>query len=161
MNEEQTLFKGSSSGLINLWSYLFGWLLLAGSIAAGILFSVFALILAGIAFLYMAALWLRNRFRVYELTTERIRLQTGILTRKTEELELYRVQDITLIEPLFERIFGVGSIRVVTGDETTPELTIESIRGAARLREELRKCVETCREKKRVRVAEMEGGELH
>lgn len=160
MSEEQTLFNGPSSGIVNLWSYLFGGIVLAGAAAAAIMFSVWFSILAACALIYIAIRSIANRFRIYELTSERIRLKTGILTRRTEEIELYRVQDITLVEPLLERLLGIGTIQIITGDESTPHLSLQSIRGAAQLREDLRKCVETCREQKRVRIAEVEGQDL-
>lgn len=156
MSEEQTLFKGSSSLVIKLGTFVLCAIVFAASVVFAFLISLWLLILAGVALVFLAIQWFLIRCRVYEVTTERIRVTTGILTRRTDELELYRVKDITLIETLTERLLRVGSIRVTTTDVSTPSLEIEAIRGARDLREEMRKSVEACRERKGVRVAELE-----
>ena len=53
-------------------------------------------------------------------------------------------------------MLGLGTIRVTTTDASTPSVEIEVIKGARQLREELRKSVEVCRERKGVRVAELD-----
>jgi uncharacterized membrane protein YdbT with pleckstrin-like domain len=161
MSEETTLFRGSSSMLVNLGAFLLTGLVfvaaivfaiaMANTVASLALWSV-----AAIALIYFLVQWLLIRRRVYEVTTERIRVLTGIVTRRTEEMELYRVQDITLIEPFIQRMFGCGNLHVTTNDASTPYLTLEAIAGARALREQLRKSVEECRDRKRVRVAELE-----
>jgi uncharacterized membrane protein YdbT with pleckstrin-like domain len=159
-SQEQTLFKGSSSPIINLGTFF-----LCGLIAVAAL--VFAFLvpapgryvlegLAVIALIYMLARWLLIKVRIYEVTTERIRITNGLLTRRTDELELYRVKDTTLIEPLFMRLLSLGDIEITTHDVSTPVVRLDAIKGAKALREELRKSIEACREKKRVRMAELE-----
>lgn len=164
-NQEQILFKGSSSSIINLGTFvLCGVIAAACGIFAYILppsimpapLSYLLLGLAVIAVLYMLFRWLLVKVRVYEVTTERIRISNGLVTRRTDELELYRVKDTTLIEPLFLRMFSLGDLEITTHDASTPVLRMEAIRGARALREELRKSVEICRDKKRVRLAEFE-----
>jgi len=138
--EERTVWKGSSSQVINLGTYLlcllFVWLIVP--------------LFIGIW------KWIENRCRVYEITTQRIRITTGVFTKRTEELELYRVRDTSLVEPFLYRLFGAGNIEVVTMDVTTPGLTLEAIKDAAAVREEIRKNVEACRDRKGVRVTEFE-----
>jgi uncharacterized membrane protein YdbT with pleckstrin-like domain len=109
-----------------------------------------------IAAFYALARLLLIRFRQYEVTTERIRMTTGILTRRTDELELYRVKDVTLVEPLAMRLFGCGNIVVTTNDASTPTLELFCLKGARELREQMRQSIEICRDRKRVRVAELE-----
>lgn len=158
--QEQVLFKGSSSAMIN-----FGTFVLCGLIAAASFVFAFLLpppwpfVLAGlgaVALIYMGVRWLFIRVRVYEVTTERLRVTNGIVTRRTDELELYRVKDATLVQPLFLRLFGLGHIEITTHDVSTPLVRMEAIHGARELREDLRKSVETCRDRKRVRLAEFE-----
>src|SRR5215510_13537316 len=140
MDEETTVWQGSSSQALKLHVYilcaLFCWLIVPIFIA-----------------LYQ---WLKVRSRVYEVTTQRIRIRTGIFSKRTDELELYRVKDTTLLEPFWVRLFGLGNIEVTTHDVTTPVVMLEGIPQANWLREELRKNIEICRDKKRVRMAELE-----
>jgi uncharacterized membrane protein YdbT with pleckstrin-like domain len=161
MDEEKVVFHGPSSLVLYLGTFFLGTMVVLGSLAALVFLPQFrwwSLIPAGIALIYMLGVCLVNRCRIYEVTTERIRVRVGILTRRTDDLELYRVQDITFLEPLRQRIFGVGTIVIATNDATTPVLRIEAIPQAPDVREALRKHVEACRERKRVRIAELESG---
>jgi membrane protein YdbS with pleckstrin-like domain len=156
MSEEKILFQGSSSPVINLGTFLLCGIILLASVIFSFIISLWLLLLAGIVLIYAAVQWLLIRCRVYEITTERIRVTNGILTRTTEELELYRVQDTTLVQPLIERLLGLGNIRLTTNDASMPSLEIEAIPGARELREALRQSIEDCRDRKRVRVTELE-----
>ena len=156
MTEEKLLFKGSSSPLIQSGTFFFCVLILAASITFALLQTPWLWILAGVVAVFMLIQWALIKTRVYEATTERLRVRTGLLTRRTDEMELYRVQDLTLIEPFFARMFGLGTIVVTTNDTSTPTIRMEYIRNASGLREELRKSVETCRDRKNVRVTEFE-----
>lgn len=100
--------------------------------------------------------WLQTKMKIYEVTTERIKTTTGIFTKHTEEMELYRVKDTTLIEPFFLRLFHAGTIILTTNDQTTPRLVMDAIPNPSQLREELRKYVELCRQRRGVRIAELE-----
>ena len=97
-----------------------------------------------------------NRCRIFELTTQRIRLTTGIFNKVSEEIELYRVEDIKVVQPFWYRLFGLGSIMLATNDASAPTFTIDAIPNVVELREHLRKSVEQCRDRKRVRLMEME-----
>ena len=48
--------------------------------------------------------YLRISKHTYTLTVQRLRVQQGILFRRTEDLELYRVKDISVDQPLLDRV---------------------------------------------------------
>ncbi len=100
--------------------------------------------------------WISLKFLTYEITTERIKVTKGILSRRTDELELYRVKDTSLIEPFMLRMFGVGNIQAITNDSGTPQLELKGIADAKNIREKLRESIEECRVRKGARVMEME-----
>jgi uncharacterized membrane protein YdbT with pleckstrin-like domain len=160
MSEEQTLFKGSTSPVIILGTIVLCGIILAACFVFAFLVSApYSYILMGIGLVdlaYLIVRWLLIKVRVYEVTTERIRVTTGALTKRTDELELYRVKDVTLVEPLMARLLSLGTIEIATNDVSTPIVRLEVIKGARALREELRKSIEACREKRRVRLAELE-----
>lgn len=89
----------------------------------------------------------------YELTTQRFRVTSGVLSRRTDELELYRLKDTAFSQTLFQRLFGLGTIAMATSDESTPLAVIASIPAcrAKELREQIRNLVEDLRDRKRVR----------
>ena len=136
MDDEKTIWEGSSSQWIN--------------------FPVYLLCLLIVPIPYGIARWIQNRCRRYTVTTQRIRIASGVFTRKTDELELYRVTDYKLVEPFWQRMFGLANIVLTTSDDSNPTVTIEGARNAGALRDEIRKSVELCRDKKRVRVSELE-----
>ncbi len=160
MSDEQTLFKGSPSPVIKLGSFLICGLVLAASLVFSFLvpapFTYMLWALAGLAILAFIFNWMLVKARVYEVTSERIRITNGLFTRRTDELELYRVKDATLIEPFVLRMLSLGDIEITTHDVSTPIVRLDAIRNARTLREELRKSIEACRDRKRVRMTELE-----
>ena len=112
--------------------------------------------LAVIPILIALLKWLRTRTCRYHLTTERLQMTYGILSRKTEDLELYRVKDYHLIEPFSMRMFGLADVVLNTNDNANPTVVLKAIADGGRLRDEIRKHVEICRDRKRVRITELE-----
>ena len=139
--EEKTIFKGSPSQVTNFGFY----------ILCVILFPVFGLGL--IMFLFR---FLKTKFTKFEITDERIIEQTGVLSRKTDETELYRVKDIRLEEPFFLRMFGLSTILLVTSDKTSPIIKLQGVINGNDLRKELRTVVEIRRDKKGVKERDFE-----
>lgn len=157
MNEETTIFRGSPSVVTRMGQLLLAILILAGSVAGVFLLGQPLLwILAGLALAYMLGVIFVVKAQQYEVTTERVRHRRGLFTKRTDELELYRVTDTTLIEPLSLRLLGLGTIELRTADATCPVMHIEAVHGARGLREQLRKHVEDCRDRKRVRLTEFD-----
>jgi len=97
--------------------------------------------------------WLVTHYIEYELTTQRLKVSHGVLTRRTDELELYRVKDTSFSQSFFQRVFGLASILLTTSDVSTPTVTIYSIAApqAKQLREQIRTFTEELRDRKRVR----------
>ena len=92
----------------------------------------------------------------YELTTQRLRLITGVFNKSVDELELYRVRDTTLVQPFIQRLVNLGSIIVISADATDPTLTIRAVSGPREVREQLRALVERRRRVTRARNLEMD-----
>lgn len=118
-----------------------------------------AAIMGGMAVIPLfLAFWryVKTRTCRYHLTNERLQMSYGVFSRKTEDLELYRVKDYHVSEPFIMRLFGLADIVMNTMDETNPTVVLKAIPGGARLRDDLRKHVEMCRDRKRVRVSEFE-----
>ena len=99
-------------------------------------------------------------FTRYSLTQDKLIIDTGFLSRTEEEIRLYRIMDITLKRPLGQRLWGLGTIHLCTGDKTTPELDIKRIKNPKALRDMLSSMVEEERESKRIVAREfMESAE--
>jgi len=101
--------------------------------------------------------WIQRRNHVMEVTNERIRVTTGILSKRTDELELYRVRDHTFLQPFLLRLFNCGNVVLNTSDTSTPVITLPGVPADEEFRNSLRKAIEACRDRKRARVAELGG----
>jgi membrane protein YdbS with pleckstrin-like domain len=84
----------------------------------------------------------------YKLTTERLQADTGLLRRVLEEVELIRVKDIRLERGVLQRLFGSGTIEVITIDSTAPVLKLHDVAEPERLREAIRNAVADERQKR-------------
>lgn len=92
-------------------------------------------------------------FTTYTLYSDRLIVEKGFLTRRQEELRLYRIVDISLRLGLFQRLFGVGTIRLTTS-ESDSKCFIHDIRKPRELTRILSDLAEA--ERTRVRVSFME-----
>jgi len=161
MPEEKIIFRGSPSQILNADVLSICAVLIVALIAGAVFLSTWILAALPVVLAFAAWKWIQLRSRVYELTSERLRVMQGVITRRTEELELYRVVDVSLVEPFFLRWLGLGNLVITTNDRSTPVVTIPAIHGVRELREELRTWVEACRDKKRVRLTELESDNPH
>lgn len=98
----------------------------------------------------------------YEVTNERLIVEYGILNKRTEEIELFRVQDLSVERSIFDRMFGVGNIVIHSGDATGGALVLFDIASAEDVKNQIRDASRVERQRHRVGVFEenwMEGGE--
>lgn len=63
----------------------------------------------------------------YELTTQRIIHQTGLLSRRTDRIEVIDIDDVSFEQGLVQRMFGIGTIRIDSSDRSHPVLTMRGI----------------------------------
>lgn len=93
------------------------------------------------------------RHTTYELTTERLRVTHGILSLEVDDIELYRIKDIHVRQPLLQRIYSLGSIVIWSSDVTLPRCRIHAqpIGVVRELREQIRLLSEELRDRKVVR----------
>jgi hypothetical protein len=64
----------------------------------------------------------------YEVSTDRIEWSRGLLDRRVDNLDMFRVIDLKLRRSLPDCIVGVGSVTVITTDKSDPEFTFEKVR---------------------------------
>ena len=100
--------------------------------------------------------WLETRNTIYTLTDQRLKFTRGVLTKTTEDLELYRVRDTKFVQSMWERMLGLGEIELYTTDETSPVIHLPFIKDAEAVREKIRGLVEARRDAKRVRYLDAE-----
>lgn len=136
MTDEQVVWQGHPSQWVNFWWF------------------ASCLLLLPIPFALWK--WLETRNTVYTLTDQRLKFTRGVLSKTTEDLELYRVRDTRFVQSVWERMFGLGEIELYTTDETTSTVRLPFIRDAEGVREKMRGLVEARRDAKRVRYLDAE-----
>jgi hypothetical protein len=75
----------------------------------------------------------------YEVSTDRIEWSRGLLDRKVDNLDMFRVIDLKLRRSLLDCIVGVGTVTVITTDKSDPEFTFEKIRNPRKLYDAIKK----------------------
>ncbi len=93
-------------------------------------------------------------FTTYKLTEEKLLIETGVFSKKEEEIRLWRILDLTLVRPFGQRIFGLGTIHLCTADKSTPEIDILKIKRSKKVKQLLSDMVEAERDKKRISARE-------
>lgn len=90
----------------------------------------------------------------YELTSQRLRVRTGVLSKEVNELELYRVKDFKIEQPFLLRLFSVANIVLDTSDKSHPTISILAVDNAEALLSMIREHVEV-RRNNRVREVDL------
>jgi membrane protein YdbS with pleckstrin-like domain len=127
----------------------------AGSAQAQAL-SPFILILLLVPIGIAVVRYLETRTKVYELTTERIKISEGILNRVTDTLELYRVKDLETRQPFLYRLVGIENVQLNTSDASSPSVLIRAVPNRVGLGDKIRNQVEIIRQQKGVREIDIE-----
>lgn len=94
-------------------------------------------------------------FTRYALSEDRLFLRRGFLNVHQDEIVLYRVRDLRVSQTLWQRIFGVGTVTVISTDKSIPELALKNIRQPNEVKELIHEYVEKMKIERRMRVGEM------
>ena len=94
-------------------------------------------------------------FTRYALSDDRLFISVGFLNIKDDEILLYRVRDIDTSRTLWQRIFGVGTVTVVSSDKTMPTLVLKNVKDHIFVKELIHKQVEEMKIRRRVRFGEI------
>lgn len=99
-------------------------------------------------------------FTRYSLSEDRLFVSEGLLNIRDDEVLLYRVRDIDTRRSLWQRLFGVGTVTVVSSDKTMPNLVLKNIKDPVMVKELIHKQVEEVKIQRRVRFGEIMGTDL-
>jgi uncharacterized membrane protein YdbT with pleckstrin-like domain len=102
------------------------------------------------------ATYLKVSTTKYVLTTERLRVTTGILSTVTEDLELRRVRDSVILRPFWARLAGLGDVQILSADASTPRMVLHAIKDPDGVQSKIRSIVQTQWAKFNVRQMEID-----
>ena len=103
----------------------------AGYVALG-----FVLLVAIVCLTY----YLKSASTHYEITTQRIRLERGLLSKKQESLELFRIDHFELHKPLGMRLVGQCALHLFSSDAEMTNFYVYGVPNLEAMSDTLRTC---------------------
>ncbi len=90
-------------------------LLLAGKLRIIISIGIMAMV-----FLVLLLKVIRLKMTHYEVTTARIEWNRGVLDRRVDNIDMFRVVDLKMRRSLLDCVLGIGTVGLITTDKTDP-----------------------------------------
>jgi uncharacterized membrane protein YdbT with pleckstrin-like domain len=107
--------------------------------------------------LWLIVRWFKTMGKTYRITTRRIVVESGVLSKTLEQIDLYRVADYTVERPFGQRLLGTGNLLLKTFDKTTPNLNVCCIKtDVVALYERVRAATEADKARRGVRMVDYE-----
>ena len=137
-DDEQDVWQGgySPKAMVGTWGLLglASLVILAISIATGGASLLIALGVIVLIWAFAGLVYAWRRLGVqYELTSQRFVHQKGLLTRRTDRIEVIDIDDVSFTQGPIERIFSVGTIVLTSSDRTHPVLSMIGIADVKRV----------------------------
>jgi len=85
---------------------------------------VFLLVFAALVVFFKA---LKLKMTYYEVTPDRIEWSRGILDRRVDNLDMFRIVDLKMRRSLLDCIVGVGTVTLITTDKSDPEFVFRKV----------------------------------
>jgi uncharacterized membrane protein YdbT with pleckstrin-like domain len=126
---EKPLFAGHPAVIYSAWQ----WIVVVLTLGLGYL-----------------AYWIKSLATGYEITTQRVRVERGILSKTKESIELFRIDHFDLHKPLGMRLAGHCLLHLRSSDTNFPTIALYAIPNLESLADALREC--SLRERTRRRV---------
>lgn len=126
---EKLLFSGHPAVLHSAWQWV------AVALTLGIALAFF---------------WLKSLATTYEITTQRVRIERGILSKIKDSIELFRIDHFDLHKPLGMRLAGYCMLHLRSSDASFATVILYGIPNLERLADTLRE--DALRERTRQRV---------
>lgn len=96
-------------------------------------------------------------FTRYSLYPRKLVLKKGFFTVTEDEILLYRILDLRLIRTLGQRMLGLGTIIVISGDATSPEFKIQSVKKSNVIKDRISELVDAERTRLNIKGRELYG----
>ena len=126
---EKPLFTGHPAVIYSAWQW------------------IAILLTLGIAAIYY---WLQSIGITYRITTQRIKIEKGVLSKTMDSVELFTIEHFDLQKPLGMRLAGHCILRLRSSDADYQAVSIFGVKGLESLADTLREC--SLRERARRRI---------
>ena len=140
---EKDLFSGHPAVMYSV-SQLLPFLVLA-VLAAVAIFLGASPVYTVLAFVVLSAIvcanyYAKSRSIHFEITTQRIKLERGVLSKVQESLELFRIDHFEYRKPIGMRLLGQSALHVFSSDQELSKFFIYAVPNLQAIAEELRTC---------------------
>ena len=126
---EKPLFTGHPAVIHSAWQ----WIVVVMTLGIGLVFY-----------------WFKSLATTYEITSQRVRIERGILSKVKDSIELFRIDHFDLHKPLGMRLAGYCLLHLRSSDASFETVILYGIPDLERLADTLREC--SLRERTRRRV---------
>ena len=126
---ETALFTGHPAVIYSAWQW------------------IVVVITLGLGWIYY---WLQSLATRYEITSQRVRIERGLLSKTKDSVELFRIDHFDLHKPLGMRLVGHCLLHLRSSDASFATVIIYGIADLEKLADSLREC--SLRERSRRRV---------
>lgn len=135
---ETNVWTGTPSQWVGFGAYFWCVLLaLAFAVAAVLLHRYFWFGLLLPLFIALGK-FLRIKATRYELTSQRLKIVTGIVDRKEVEIELFRLRDLSLVQGFLQRLVNVGTVEALSSDKDAPAVRLQWVNNPDAVKDKLR-----------------------
>lgn len=94
---------------------------------------------------------LQIRSSKYRLTSERLFVTKGLITKQRRELDLYKLKDLHFDQGIMQRLLGIGDVTVETNGE---RITLSGIKDPEGMKERIRYAAQADRYEKGITYQE-------
>ena len=116
-----------------------------------IVIGAFVPLLVGIAYTWLVRL--NTRYRLFQ---DALEIESGIVSRRIENIQLFRIRDLGLAQSLMNRIAGVGDVVITSTDQSAPHYRLRGVANPRALYEQLREFVAKSQATRRTMIVEEE-----
>lgn len=155
------IFKGTPSWKGQFWAVVAAALLVVAGLAAapalhlaaGVEWTpalIGAAVATGLGLLWLLVLWASRTMLTFHVTSRAIDVESGLVSKKIETLQLWKVRDIEFHQTLTDRVLGVARIRIFATDVTSPQVLLWGLPGSRALFDRLKESIEIARQTRNV-----------
>jgi membrane protein YdbS with pleckstrin-like domain len=105
--------------------------------------------------------WLVRTSTEYRLFQDSLEVESGIISRSIDNIQLFRVRDLGLSQGILGRMLDVGNVTVTSTDQSAPHLILKGVDDPRSMYDTLRDLVAKSRATQRTMILEEEGVVQH
>lgn len=100
-----------------------------------------------------------TRYEIVEKPGQWVKLfsHIGLLSTASEETHFYRIDDLSVYQSLFDKMFGVGTITVYCGDASNDSMILQKVKNPYKVRDMIASLAEKQRKERGMRYSELQG----